>query len=92
MQNTALLLASERSTASPHWVVDICHLHTNLICAPWDSIRPSVNVVLKRVPYLVFRVCLYCARLPGVPLIIHFYGNSITFSSTLDFCVRSSFL
>ena len=59
LQNTALLLASERSTASPHWVVDIFHLHTNLICASWDSIRPSVNVVLQRVPYSVCRVCLY---------------------------------
>ena len=88
LQNTPPLLAIERSTASPHWVVDICHLHTNLICASWDSIRPSVNVVLHPVPYLVCRVCLYCARLPGVPYLMFsntidytFYGNSFTFSS-----------
>ena len=66
-QNNALLLASERSTASPHWVIDICQCHlydyTNLICASLlvasDSIRPSVNhVVLQRVPHPVYRVYL----------------------------------
>ena len=77
LQNTALLLASERSTASPHWAVDIFHLPTNLICASWDSIRPGDNVVLQRVPYLVCRVCLYCAHLPRVPYYT-FSGTMLT--------------
>ena len=93
LQNTALLLASDRSTASPHWVVDICHLHTNLISASWDSARPCVNVVLQRVPY---PVCLSCARLPGVPyctfsgswyniIFIHFTETVSLFRHTADF-------